>query len=480
MSRIYDFVIIGSGVSGGRVAHELTAGGAKCLMLEAGREYGGVGSGAPLFPDNEMDYSTQLFWGGGLELSTDGHLGFLRARCLGGTSIVNQALLDRFDDLAWDDWRSRSGVDFFSVGGMESHYQACERSLNVSEVPKDRYGKNAHIFTRALDRMSYGWKPLHRAQKDCKLEHGSDCMVCLGGCPRDSKQSSLVTTIRSARQKGLEVKSEFEVERIEYRPGEIRVLGKHHGQPAEAVGGKVVLAAGALGNSKILLQSTVGKKLPAVGMSFTCHPQFMTYAVFDQPIDAHKGAFQAVKSEDRRLRQMGFKLENVYAPPIGTAMLMPGYGRGHHALMKKYRYMASMEVALRDEPAGRIRVDKKGKLLIEKKLTPHDREIAEQGLKLVRDLFSTSGARDVVQCLQGFGLHLMGGCTIGTDGAKSVVGPDFQVHGHPGLYAADSSVFPAAPGINPSFTVMALSHRAAQTMLGVQSSVPAAAERKAK
>src|SRR5271154_2989528 len=124
----HDFAIIGSGVSGGRIAYELTLGGDRCVMLEAGREYGGLGSGSPPFPDNEMDYSTQLFWGGGLEVSADGHLGFLRARCLGGTSIVNQALLDRFDDLAWGDWKTRTGIGFFDPSEMEAHYEACERT----------------------------------------------------------------------------------------------------------------------------------------------------------------------------------------------------------------------------------------------------------------------------------------------------------------------------------------------------------------
>ncbi|HUP56323.1 MAG TPA: GMC family oxidoreductase [Bdellovibrionota bacterium] len=460
---MYDFAIIGSGVSGGRIAHELTAAGARCVLLEAGREYGGKGSPRP-FPSNEMDYSTQLFWGGGLELSSDGRLGVLRARCLGGTSIVNQALLDRFDDLAWDDWRARTGIGWMSVKDMEPHYAICEETLDVSEVPNEHYGKNARIFTRALEKQGYGWKALHRAQRDCQLEKGSDCIVCLGGCPRDSKQSSLVTTIRWARKKGLEVRSEFEVDHVDYGKAGIRVLGSHEGREAEVTAGKVVLAAGALGNSRILLRSNLPRKLPAVGTRFSCHPQFMTYAVFDEQIDAHKGAFQAVKSDDRKLREAGYKLENVYAPPIGTAMLMPGFGPRHHALMRKYRHMASMEVALRDEASGRIRVSG-GKLVVDKKLTANDERIARSGLQLVRELFEAAGAREIIACDQGFGLHLMGGCPLGTDGGTSVVDPEFQVHEHPGLYAADSSVFPAAPGINPSFTVMALSARAAKGML---------------
>ena len=136
---MYDFAIIGSGVSGGRVAYELASAGAKCVLIEAGKEFS-----AATFPSNEMDYSTQLFWGGGLEVTSDGRLGLLRARCLGGTSIVNQALLDRFDDLAWKDWRDRSGIDYFDEKQIEPHYEACARELSISEVPRKHYGRNAY------------------------------------------------------------------------------------------------------------------------------------------------------------------------------------------------------------------------------------------------------------------------------------------------------------------------------------------------
>jgi choline dehydrogenase-like flavoprotein len=63
------------------------------------------------------------------------------------------------------------------------------------------------------------------------------------------------------------------------------------------------------------------------------------------------------------------------------------------------------------------------------------------------------------------GLHLMGGCRIGSDVRQSVVNEHFQVHGMKNLYIADSSVFPNAPGINPMLSIMALAHRASQSLL---------------
>ncbi|MEK6578462.1 MAG: GMC family oxidoreductase, partial [Bdellovibrionota bacterium] len=226
---------------------------------------------------------------------------------------------------------------------------------------------------------------------------------------------------------------------------------------------KIFLAAGALGNSAILLRSGFRKSLPALGTRFTCHPQYMTYAIFDEPIDAHKGAFQAVKSNDKKFRVSGLKFENVFAPPIGTAMLLPGIGRTHHRLMKKYRYMASMEVAIRDDATGKISVSKNGKILIDKKMTAEDRNKSKEGLEHVKKCFLVAGAKEenIFACHQGFGLHLMGGCPIGSDSAAAVVDPDFRVFGSKNIYIADSSIFPAAPGINPSFSIMALSRMAA-------------------
>ncbi len=456
----FDFAVIGSGVSGGRIAYELTAGGARCVLLEAGAEHGPA-----VFPAGERDYTAQMFWGGGMEVSTDGRLCLLRARCLGGTSVVNQALLDRFDDDAWQDWRDRSGVSFLNGSDMAEHYDAVEREVSVGSIAERHYNRNARLFVESFRKRGYGWAPLRRAQGDCGLDAGSDCMACLGGCPRESKQSALVTTIRWARARGLAVRSDFEVGRIEHHADRVSIEGRHAGAAERVVADRVVLAAGALGNAAILLRSGLGERLPALGTAFSCHPQFFAYGLFDEPVDAHRGAFQAVKSDEPRLRRAGIKLENNFAPPIATALLLPGFGREHQALMKRYRHLASLELAVRDEAAGRLRLGRGGRLLIDKPLTAADRRKCDLGLKLLGELLAEAGARRVVVCRQAFALHLMGGCPIGADERRSVVGPDFRVHGCPRLYAADSSIFPAAPGINPSFTIMALSRKAGRAIL---------------
>nr|WP_285903244.1 GMC family oxidoreductase [Alkalimarinus sediminis] len=102
-----------------------------------------------------------------------------------------------------------------------------------------------------------------------------------------------------------------------------------------------------------------------------------------------------------------------------------------------------------------------------------DWQRANAGLQVVETLFNTLGAREVMKSPIKIGLHLMGGCTLGKDGQHSVVNERFQVHDHPNLFIADSSIFPSAPGINPALSIMALAHKASEHILaecGVSSS----------
>jgi len=460
MANMYDFIIIGSGASGGVLAHNLHQAGAKCLLLEAGRF-----NRKDTFPRLEADYSAQLFWGGGIEFDQTGKMAFLRARGVGGTTIVNQCLLDRYDEVAFSDWRLVSGVDFFTEEKLAPYYEKIENKLSLQSIEPKNFNRNTKIFIEGCDKNGYGWAPLQRGQSDCKLDEGNDCIGCLGGCHRDSKQSTLVGFIQKAEKEGLEIMTEFIAEKIEHYQDQVKIHGTRHKEKITLTANKVILAGGAFGSTKLLLNSGFKDKLPALGTNFSSHPQFMSFGIFDEPVDAHKGAFQGVKSKDPNFRKQGFKLENVFAPPISIAMLYNRVGAQHHEFMKKYRHLACIEVAVRDEATGEIMTDKNGKLVVQKNLTSQDKKRRDKGLEVVRNIFGGLGAKEIFQSPWFFGLHLMGGCIIGTNSEKSVVNPDFQIHDHKNLYIADSSVFPTAPGINPALTIMTLSQKLSENLI---------------
>lgn len=458
---MYDFIVIGSGTSGGIISKNLHESGANVLLAEAGKHLN-----KNTFPKTEAAYSSQLFWGGGIEFDKQARSGYLRAKMVGGTSIVNQCLLDRFDDSAFDDWKQRSGVNFFSVNAMQPYYEKVEKNTILHTFDKSDCNNNAKLFIDGSQKWNYKWKFLRRGQSDCKIKEGNDCIVCLGGCHRDSKQSTLVTSIQKAEKKGLAILPEFEVRQLLHHNDHVCVKGKHTTGEMELKAKKIILAGGSFGTTKILFNSGFKPYCPALGKGFCQHPQYMSFGIYDQIVDSYKGAFQTVCSHDESFRHKGFKLENVFAPPISIGMLFPSYEKEHQKLMKKFRNFSCIEVAVRDEPeGGELTVAKNGNLIITKNLTIQDKQRRDSGLKTVDNILYSSGAKEIIRSPYFFGLHLMGGCSIGVDEKTSVVSPDFQLHGFKNIYVSDSSIFPSAPGINPSLTIMALSQKLSEKLV---------------
>jgi len=295
-------------------------------------------------------------------------------------------------------------------------------------------------------------------------EDGNDCIECLGGCRIDSKQSTPVTVLKKAMDKNLDVVPDFDVTDMQVEDSTTRVSGTFtNGQKGEFSARKLVLAAGAIGNTRLLKQS--GFRNPIIGSGFYTHPQHMILAEYDREINAQKGAFQAFKSNDENFRRDGFKLENVFAAPVAIAMLLPGFGKKHQEIMERYINLACIEVAIRDTNPGRIKINKAGKPVISKSLNKLDKTRLKKGTEAIYNIFNSTGAKRVIPGILPIGLHLMGGCAMGLDERNSVVNADFQMHENPNVFIADSSIFPDAPGINPSMTIMALSVKAAETIL---------------
>ncbi len=458
---IYDAVIVGGGLSGSFVADVLTQAGMKCVMLEAGEHFA-----KDTYPRNELDANSKLYWGGGVELNSDASIGFLRPKAVGGGTIVNQALLDRFDDPAFDSWQEASGVSWLNRADLDPWYDRAAKRIAIQTIPEEYRNGNAEVFRRGFEANGYRCAPLERAQKDCRFEEGNCCIVCLAGCPIDSKQSTPVTVLQTALEAGLELVPDFEAKQVEESAAETRVTGVgEDGKTRTYRGKRMILACGAIGNSHLLLTSGFGKRLPALGQNFYTHPQYMNLAVFEEPVDAFQGPMQSYKSADPDFRRSGFKLENVFAPPAAIAMLLPGFGAEHQGHMRNIRHLACIEVCVRDTNPGRVRATRRGGLVVDKTLNEEDRRRRDRGRDAIRNIFYAAGAKEIIEGSVAIGLHLMGGCNMGNDVAHSVVDPEFRVHGARNIFAADSSVFPDAPGINPSFTIMALSLKAAAGIL---------------
>ncbi len=225
MTEKYDYIIVGAGTAGGILAHNLTLAGAKCLLVEAGKYLT-----RETFPVTEADASAQMYWGGGMELSEDARMAFLRGKLVGGGSVVNQALMDRFDDVAINDWRDESGINFFNREIMDPLYEKAESMIALHTFKAEERTRNAELFVEGCEKSGYEWHFLRRAQKDCAFSKYNDCVACLGGCHRDSKQSTLVTYIRDAEKEGLSVMADTTIELINADKDEVKLFGVKDGK----------------------------------------------------------------------------------------------------------------------------------------------------------------------------------------------------------------------------------------------------------
>ena len=111
----------------------------------------------------------------------------------------------------------------------------------------------------------------------------------------------------------------------------------------------------------------------------------------------------------------------------------------------------------------------------------HDEQTIVDGIRIARQVAATEPfaswiAREIApgpelttdEQLSAYGraahhtvYHPAGTCRMGADPRTSVCDENGEVHGTRGLFVADASAFPAASGVNPMVTVMALAHHVA-------------------
>ncbi|MDA8791794.1 GMC family oxidoreductase [Bacteriovoracaceae bacterium] len=460
MKKHFDTIIIGAGVSGPIIAQELSSQGQSVLILEAGKFHI-----AENFPRYEIDATSSLYWGGGMEPNHDASLAMIRPKVVGGGSIINGGLLDEFDDLAFDWFKQKSGLSFFNSKDFSPLYKKVQDNITINKIPSKFANKNAHIFKQGLKNKSLGFSNLSRGQTNCEYEKGNSCIECLSGCPINSKQSTMTTYLRQALKQGVKIFTEFNVNKI--IPGDIHlVCGQNKlGEKINFSCEKLVFAGGSIGNTKILYRSGLKDFLPALGENFYSHPQYMVLGIFNELINSYEGPLQTYKSDDQFFRHEGFKLENVFAPPVAISLLLPKIGKELMDKMSQITHMACIEVAIRDTTPGKISVNNNGKIKIRKNLNAEDQYRKKKGHNLIQEIFQEAGAKEIIQGEIGIGLHLMGGLGIGINESTSVVNEDFQIHGLKNIFVGDSSLFPTAPGINPSLTVMALAHKCAEAVI---------------
>jgi choline dehydrogenase-like flavoprotein len=412
----------------------------------------------------------------------------LQGRCVGGSTLVNSAIVWRAPDDVFDDWAARFGLGgSISVRELDPHYAMLERDLSVHQVAPEVLGENNRLFVEQARKQGISARPMFRYESGCK---GSG--LCLTGCPTGAKQGMSVSYVPWALRTGrVRIYTSCRVERVEIRGARAVSIAARsqtghrldlHARHA------VVVAASTVQTPNLLRRS--GVRSAHLGEHFQAHPGLALAGLFDRPIRMSFGATQGAESIHFR-KSDRFKLETISLPLDLAAARIPGVGGELADRLAQLDHVAVWASQIRAEAEGTVREGWGGVDRVRYSVTDGDLRAARKASGVIARLLFGAGAREVWPGIHGvppvlrsvdevgliengpldprsygfIATHLFGAARMGPDERSSVVDPDFRVHGVEGLYVVDSSVFPTNLGVNPQHTIMAMSSLAAHRLV---------------
>ena len=474
-----DFVVVGSGAGGAAAAVVLARGGHSVAIVEAGpwrapEDYPSTTYGAmrDLFAD----------WGG-MVTESRALWPVVQASCVGGTTVINSAIMVRTPGDCFERWTREYGVD----GGLLEervweHQDRIERELSAEEVPPDARGLSNTLAMDGADALGWDSHYMVRYVRGC--EGAGQCMQ---GCRRGRKQSTNVNYVPEVLERGGHVLSSAPVDQIVFEGTRATGVTGRFRDPATRRSGArfdvrashAVLVAASATQTPVLLARS-GYKSPALGTLFRAHPGTGIFGVYADPVDQNIGATQGWASMAFRI-EPGLKLETLAIPPEMVAGRLTGGGRELVRRFREYRNIAMWVAAVRAESAGTIKPGLFGGPVVRYVLDEPDMRRFRKGLAMVARIHFAAGALEIIPGIQGLpyklgpddvGLieegpldprcyiailsHLFGGCPMSADPRQGVVDERGKVHGAEALYVVDASAIPTTLGVNPQHTIMGL------------------------
>jgi choline dehydrogenase-like flavoprotein len=528
----YDYIIVGGGSAGCVLANRLSADPTcKVLLLEAG--------GADRHPLYRMPAGFAKMtkgigsWGWSTvpQRQLKGRaLRFTQAKVIGGGSTINAQVYTRGAAADYDEWAREHGALGWSYREVLPYFKRAE---NNQRFANEYHGYGGPLgvsnpvsplpiceaFFQAGQQLGIPFNPDFNGERQDGLGYYQLTQL---DARRSSTSVAYLHPIRG--RSNLSVRLHAQVLRVVVESG--RAIGVE--VAAEGSGAaellraerEVILAAGAIGSPKLLLQSGIGPAehlrtvgvpvvhdLPGVGANLQDHLDLFVIAectgdhTYDKYNRMHNAAWAGLQYllfkrgpvASSLFETGGFWYADRAARSPDIQMHL-GLGSGIEAGVAR---MSNAGVTLnsaylRPRSRGTVRLassDPRAAPLIDPNYwaEPRDRELAIAGLRLVRDILRQAALERFVlgERLPGAALrtdaelfeyacanaktdhHPVGTCRIGpADDPASVVTPDVRLVGLAGLRVADASVMPTVPSSNTNAPTIMVAEKAADHILG--------------
>ena len=510
-------MIVGSGFGGGIAACRLAAEAWRVCVLERGRRFEGSD-----FPKDPWSFPGAIWHpranpDGVFEVRIMKDVATVTAAGVGGGSLIYANVQLRAPRDVFDSgWPAAIDRDV-----LDPWYDRTEEALEPVATPRDPALAKVRAYANMAAAAGTPAKPLplavyFGAERDNPFggTRQSGCQNlgrCVLGCPIHAKNTVDLTYVARAERDGAEVYPMHDVVRIEppARTGERWTVGfedRREGRRGTVSGRVLVLAAGTLGTTRLLLKNR--RRLPrlsdALGSRFSGNGDALGMA-FDPNGAGIVGADEGVgptmttyvdHSDDRRLIvadgglpdewSFVFRILRGYDALTGwrrrlvqLKSVAAGLGLSDRALRPRDLHLdddRSIEDSLvfmifgRDAADGRMRLTPILKRFDVRWSREGSRKVFEDMHRTVDELARAADAEPFFALDAGplgkfVTVHPLGGCPMGDDPSESVVDHAGRAHGYDGLVVTDGSAVPTALGVNPSKTIAALAERSVHHLI---------------
>lgn len=481
-----DVVVIGTGAGGAAAAYELASRGLAVVMIEEGEYYD-----RSHFNGRLTELIPKLYRGLGATTA----LGNVTipvpiGRNVGGTTTINSGTCLRTPQAILARWRDEFGLTDITDDAMAPWFDSVEEVLQVQQADSRYVGEIGNV-------IASGARQLGLSQVDNLQRNASGCDgqgLCQFGCPSDAKQSTNVSYVPRALDRGAFLFTGFRARQLLRHGNAMRgVLASGTGSAGRPItltikSRQVVVAMGSLMTPQFLQHN--GVRNPHLGRHLTIHPAGVVNARF---ADRHFANSQTIPQGFgiSDFAEQGLMFEGGTIPFIGHGLFSNLYGAEFVSFCEQYQHTAYFGFMVRDSSEGRVRRGPHRDLpWISYHMNDSDFQLFLKGIDTLARIYFAAGAREVM--IPGLNrlvrlrntdelarfmsrrhkpkdflmsaYHPLGTARIATDARRGVCGADHQVFGWPGLYVMDGSNVPSSLGVNPQVTIMALVARAAAAL----------------
>ena len=524
MAERVDVCIVGSGFGGSiaawRLAELYRAADAqpRIVVLERGLRKGHTEFKQSMDVDHLSDVYS-LIQGQGAQIVVANLVG-------GGSNLYLAASLrspsetfERRDHHPDDGPRRRIWPKAITRQTLDPYYRRVERALRVRQPGWNEVSKSGGVWAAALreaghtcDRVPLAINP-HRCV---------DAKWCHSGCVFGAKNSLITNYLGAAERAGVEVRPLHQGESV--RPSNARpyrwIVSASKIDPAtKQVAGSiqieakvVILAAGAMGTTPMLMRSTgplgAGTLSPHLGRHLGVNGDHVAAAEFSQRKIRdvlglpgygafHKGKPITTMSYDWWVGKRGhrhdgtrFTLQEIYLSQLTNFLYDDGrgevsdpswWGRAKKRSISTWSNHIELLAMVEDThdgqfvavpPGGGGHVQPNGGPIgigtFTYELSEQSRRVREVADEAMRSIVERKGLGKFLKLTEtpgAYASHPLGGCRMADEKGFGVVDDGCEVYGAEGLFCMDSSAIPTSLGVNPSLTIAAVCERAATKLV---------------